>query len=176
MRTIFNHDEELMTTACFLVSKQGRVFSGFAKCEEEDKEFYNRLTGEVIAHLKASIQAEKFHREELKDELRALKKYHSNIINAKWYERQNPIAKHLYRTIVDLEDEIEASKEYAEKMKKSLKEYIDNKERFYKVVRKNRKLEAAINKLEEAEESGDEQAIMEASVEYFATLQENFEK
>lgn len=176
MRTIFNHDEDLMTTACFLVDKQGRAFSGFAKCEPEDKDFYSRLTGETIAHLKASIEAEKSYRNELKNELKVLKNYHSNIVNAKWYNRQNPMAKHLYKTIMDLEDEINASKDYAEKMKNELKTFIDNKEKFYDMVRRNRRLEAAILKMEEAEESGDDKAMIDASVEYFNILKENFEK
>lgn len=97
-------------------------------------------TGCEIAFRRAKIHAIQDYRDELKTKLAALNQLyysmkHSTHFNEKSYEN-----KMLQRQIRTIKFDLETTKEIIATEYKNLKEYIDNKDTFYKKTRAKRKI------------------------------------
>lgn len=139
MEPIFTYDEEKGLTKCVLIYK-GKFFEGYAKCHENDLDMKNNFTGSWIAAQKALIKLNKYYLKEIKDGLKALNQLYYSINKSKFFNENSYETKMLKRQISIHEDDIEAFKENIDMLKKQLVDVIDEKEKFYQKVRKERRI------------------------------------
>ena len=140
---IFNWDPEEGVASC-IIKYKNQTFCGVAMCHEEDKDMMSEKTGMEIAYRRATIDYLKYVRDmELKPALKALKQLyytmkHSTHFNPKSYENSK-----LQRHIRMYEFDLETINELIVDERKSLKEYIDKKDEFYKKTRIGRQIRQA---------------------------------
>ena len=140
---IFNWDPEEGVASC-IIKYKNQTFCGVAMCHEEDKDMMSEKTGMEIAYRRATIDYLKYVRDmELKPALKALKQLyytmkHSTHFNPKSYENSK-----LQRHIRMYEFDLETINELIVDERKSLKDYIDKKDEFYKKTRIGRQIKQA---------------------------------
>ena len=140
---IFNWDPEEGVASC-IIKYKNQTFCGVAMCHEEDKDMMSEKTGMEIAYRRATIDYLKYVRDmELKPALKALKQLyytmkHSTHFNPKSYENSK-----LQRHIRMYEFDLETINELIVDERKSLKDYIDKKDEFYKKTRIGRQIRQA---------------------------------
>ena len=137
-KPVFTWDEEKGVAECSLWYA-GIEFHDFAMCHDEDMDMCNKLTGQTIAELRALIQVYQYHRDcELKPQLQALKQLYYSMNKSKQYNKKSYEARMLYRHITMYEEELQAVREEIKKLREHLNFYINEKEKFYQSVRKER--------------------------------------
>lgn len=135
----FTFDEETHITYCYVKDDKGRLYIGTAMCHEEDRDMESWRTGEEIAFRRARMDYLRGQREyDIKPRLAALKHLqgcmrHSSQFNPKSYENRM-----LCRQIRLLEFDLATIKEELAYARKSLKEYIEGKDKIYKLIRTNK--------------------------------------
>lgn len=132
----WNKEEGIATCVLF----DGRnPFIGIAKCHPDDADFQSEKTGMIIAESRAEIKALQHYKNNiLQPGLDALNQLYHSINKSKNYNKKSYEAKMLYRQIRMKEKDIELIKEVLKQRKQYLKEFIDDKDAFYKSVKKNR--------------------------------------
>ena len=135
---IFNWDGKIGMASCIL-SDGEKTYIGFAQCHPDDMDMAGEKTGCEIAFRRAKIKALKGYRDELKIQLKALNQLYysmnrSNKFNEKSYEN-----KMLQRQLNRINFDLDTVKEMITNEKQSLSKYLNEKEEFYKKIRKNRK-------------------------------------
>lgn len=122
-----------------IITYKGIKFEGIAQCHANDDEFFSERTGLCIAEARATIKKKQFIRDfELKPQLKILKHLYKNIQNSKYF---NPKSHETYRIIgqiAAIEKEIAMINTEITEEKKYLKEYIDNKDKFYRKIEEQR--------------------------------------
>ena len=136
---IFNWDEEEGVATCILSDSKNNVFTGIAYCCDEDEEFKSEKTGCEIALARAEIKLFTHIRDnELKPQLSALKHFHACIQQSKEFSQNSYENKALCREIHRLENLLDTANDELAGVKESLKEYIEGKERFHKLLKERR--------------------------------------
>ena len=132
----WNKEEGIAT--CILFDGQ-TPFIGVAKCHPDDVDFQSEKTGMIIAESRAEINALQHYKNNvLKPGLDALNQLYYSINLSKQYNKKSYESKMLYRQIEMKKKDIEVIKEILDQRKKELKQFIDDKDEFYKTVKKNR--------------------------------------
>lgn len=120
--------------------KTHRYVRGVAQAAPEDQEFANEYTGMTIAELRMGIDLARQHIElDLRPQLFILNHLlgtmkHSKKFNPKSYE-----ATRIYQERQNILDDIDQFKSYIATTKKYLKQYIAEKDKFYRNIEKGRK-------------------------------------
>lgn len=135
----FEWDEFVGTAYCYITDEKGNMFTGEAICHPDDEDFMSERTGCEIAFRRAKIKYYASLREnDLKPRIAALKQLyysmkHSGNFNEKSYENRM-----LQRQIRLLEFDLTTLKEMLAYERQSLKDLIEEKDKFYKKIRAKR--------------------------------------
>lgn len=133
------YNKDFLSAVCCIELPSGVKIVGTAECHPNDEDMANEKTGCYIAERRAYIKYLGYIRDnEIKPELKALKKFYNVINQSKYYNEQDYSNQMLLRNIKRLEDDLAALKEEIQEERQSLKNYIDEKETFYQNVRKYR--------------------------------------
>lgn len=136
---IFSWDEEYGIASC-IIEGNNQVFIGTAACHPEDKDMQSEKTGCEIAYRRAVIQALKYYRDsEVKPALAALKQLYYSMNRSKYFNPKSYENRMLQRQIKQKECDLITTKELIADREQSLIHLIDDKDNFYKQIRKNRK-------------------------------------
>jgi hypothetical protein len=136
---IFQYDPETMESICILTSGN-TSFVGKAQCHKDDADFASEKTGQTIAQFRATIKYfQHIKNNELKPKLNALKQLYYSMNRSKHFNPKSYEAKMLFRQIRLKEEDLEFCKNAIQKTKRYIKEYIDQKEQNYQLIRKKRK-------------------------------------
>lgn len=134
----FFWDEETGTARC-VISNGYSTFEGVAHCAEQDQDMKSEKTGCEIAAQRVLIKYLTHIRDyELKPQLKSLLQLynvmkHSSNFNENSYEN-----KMLQRQIRMIETDLDTIKEEIATAKQNLREYITQKDKFYKDTRRRR--------------------------------------
>lgn len=139
----FAFDKESGTATCILYDND-KTYCGAALCHPDDRDMMSKRTGLEIAYRRAEIQALRGFRDEIKIELRALKQLYYSINRSKYYNSKNYEARMLNRHIAMTESDLEVVKETIKNKNKELRDYITDKDNFYKKVRHNRETDVKL--------------------------------
>ena len=139
-RPIFEWDSETGKATCVL-SDGKKTYTGYAECHEDDRDMMSLKTGCEIALKRAEIQVLRAYRDELKIRLSALNQYYhsmnmSHRFNEKSYENRM-----LQRQIRMISFDLTTIKEEIATREQDVLSYIAEKEKFYKRIRHNRKID-----------------------------------
>ena len=114
-------------------------FKGTASCHPDDMDMCSKMTGQTIAELRAEIKKLQHIRDnELRPQLKVLNQLYYAMNRSKEYNKKSYESKMLYRRIQFIKNQLTAVKEEINNRKQELKEYIDQKDEFYKKLRANR--------------------------------------
>lgn len=114
-------------------------FYGDAVCHPDDKDMMSRLTGQKIAETRAMIQYLAHVRDfELRPQVRALRQLYFSMEHSKKFNKKSYEAKMLYRHIRATENDYIAIKQEIVRLKQELKNYLNDKEELFQIVRKKR--------------------------------------
>lgn len=121
---------------CGIVDDIGNIFIGEAKCHPDDQDLESELVGYTIASKRAILRALKHHvKNELRPTLKAFYHLYDSMRQSKHFNYKSYEAKRIYRTINDIEEEINAFKEVIETTEEELKEYIIAKDNLRTKIR-----------------------------------------
>ena len=120
------------------ISFNNRIFVGTAQCSENDKDMLSEKTGCEIAYRRASIYALKYEKDTIKSELNGLKKYYYTVCRSKYYNKNGYMETMLKRQLAFQQNRLEEITNLLKYNQESLKDYLKNKEIFYKRIRKMR--------------------------------------
>lgn len=122
--------------AKFTITYNGIDFTGVAQCHPEDLDYGNERTGLCIAEARATIKVKQFKRDyELKPQLKILYHVYHNLQRGKYYNEKSYETRMIQSQIRSLEKQLTAMNNDIDEEKKSLKEYIDGKEKLYQRLR-----------------------------------------
>ena len=136
-KPIFTWDAESGETLCVINDKE-KVYYGIAKCHPEDMDMKSEKTGCFIAEERAKIMMLSHKRDELKIELKALKRYYASISQSKYFDETSYPIRRLLDHMSRIETDITDIKELLQYEKKILNTYISEKEKLYERIRRNR--------------------------------------
>ncbi len=140
-------DEEYKHAYCGIKTPDGNTIVGEAICHPQDVDMVSEKTGCTIAERRAYIKYMQYQKENiLKPELKALKKFYNVVNQSKYYNEQDYTNQMLIRHISRLENDIAALKEEIQIEKEELKEFINEKDTFYKAVREAREKRSKASK------------------------------
>ena len=122
-RPIFEWNADIGAATCFLEDKEGNVFYGSAFCHDDDEEFQSEKTGCTIALA------------QLRTELKTLRHFYSIIEQASDFDAKAKIPRMLRRQIHLKEDELDLVRSEIVTEQKELKQFIDDKDLFYRRMR-----------------------------------------
>lgn len=138
----FNWDPESGVAICALTDGDN-IFMGTAACAAEDIDMMSEKTGCQIALWRAEIKYYIHIRDnEVKPALKALKHVYYTMNRSKHFNPKSYENIMLWRQIRQKENDLATIKDMITDQKKQLKEYIDEKDKFYKRVRANRKTDS----------------------------------
>ena len=121
------------------VEVDGTILTATAKCHPDDTDMCSRQTGTIIADFRLFIKYCQYEKNNiLRPQLKMLCHLKSLYERDSNYNEHSYENKMLRKQIRIVEEEIEATKENIENIKKELKDFIDCKDSFYKKVRKYR--------------------------------------
>lgn len=147
----FKWDEETGVATCILTDGQ-HYFTGIACCHDDDEDMCSQKVGEEIACRRARIDYLKFYRDTLKSELRGLRQFYYAISQSNKFNKESYEVKMLFRHINRLEFDLNYAREIIEEERKSLNQYINNKEKFYQKIRQVRNKEVPLKNSADLEE------------------------
>lgn len=139
----FAFDEISGVATCILYDGT-KTYCGSAMCHPDDRDMISEKTGQEIAYRRAEIEALKGYREEIKIELKTLKQLYFSMNRSKYYDNKHYEARMLLRHIKMKETDLDTVKTYINNKQTSLKDYINEKDEFYKKIRHNREVEDSI--------------------------------
>ena len=134
----FVFDEENGTTIC-VMKYDNRDFMGTAVCAPEDMDYLSKKTGQEIAFNRASIEILKYDKFCLTQELKGLKSLYYSIKHSKKYNPKSYEAIMLRHQINMRENDIAQLKVDIKTTQQYIKNYIDQKDKAYKIWRKLKK-------------------------------------
>ena len=132
--------EQYGTASCTLFYKQYE-FTGVANCHPDDQDMMSKLTGQIIAEMRATIKYLQFIRDcELRPQLKSLYQLYHSMNHSKYFDPKSYEAKMLYRQISMLKEDLTNVKIEIANIKRSLREYINQKEKDHQKIREHHKL------------------------------------
>ena len=138
---LIEYDEELGISTCLLFY-ENQSFYGMAQCNEKDKDFQNKMTGEHIAYERAMIQALQFEKNNIiKPKINALKQLYYSMNKSKKFNPKSYEAKMLYRQIKNQTEDLVVVNDLIQTKQKALRDYINLKDKSYQTLRKMRNKE-----------------------------------
>lgn len=127
------------TYLCGIVDDIGNIFIGEAKCHPDDQDLESELVGYSIASKRAVLRILKHHvKNELKSTLKTFNHLYDSMRQSKHFNYKSYEAKRIYRTIKDIEEEIDTFKEMIKNTEEELKEYIISKDNLRTKIREMR--------------------------------------
>lgn len=112
---------------------------GIAQCHPDDIDMMSEKTGYHIALERAAIYGlQSIRKNELKPELASLKQLYYSMNRSKYFNPKSYEARTLKRQIKIKEEDIRSITNEIYLRKERLREFINNKDSFYKAVRANR--------------------------------------
>jgi len=116
-------------------------FTGVANCHPDDQDMMSKLTGQVIAEMRATIKYLSFVRDcELRPQLKSLYQLYYSMNHSKYFDPKSYEAKMLYKQINILKEDLANTKIEINNIRKSLREYINQKEKDHKKIREYKQL------------------------------------
>ena len=129
--------------AICVITDGKKTFYGAASCHPEDEDMMSEKTGCEIALRRAKIKYYRYYRDTLKDKIATLKQFYYTINRSKHFNENSYENIMLQRQIRMTEIDLVTAKEMIAGEEQSLRTYIEEKDKFYKHIRKNRKFNAA---------------------------------
>ena len=124
------------TYYCTISDDRGNTFIGKAKCHPHDQEFESEKVGYVIASQRAIIKALKFEiNNHLKPTLKVFNSLLDSMKQSKHFNKKSYETKRIFRTINNLELEIQTFKEMISKIEEELKQFLEEKDKFRASIR-----------------------------------------
>ena len=140
-------NEEIGIATCVITDTFGRSHVGVAQCHEHDADMKSEKVGIEIANRRAEIATLKSYvNDELKPRLRALKQLYYSMNRSKHFNEKSYENKMLWSQIRLIKNELATVKETIAELEEDLIRYIDQKDDFYKKVRKHRKIKSLLEK------------------------------
>lgn len=137
---MFSWDAETGVATC-IIESDNQVFVGGAMCHPDDRDMLSEKTGCEIAYQRAVIKALRYYRDaEIKPALAALKQLYYSMNRSKYFNEKSYENRMLQRQIHQKEFDLETVKEMLIEKEQKLKTLIDEKDKFYRQIRKNRKV------------------------------------
>lgn len=134
----FYWDDTTKTATCILVDGNN-IFTGIASVHPDDMDMANEKTGYQIALWRAEIKYYTHIRDnELKPALKALKKVLDEMKYSKKFNPKSYENKMLQRQIRQIEFDLDTIRDMLATEEQNLREYIQEKDKFYKRIRHNR--------------------------------------
>ena len=131
--------DENSGVSTYIIEYEGQYFTGIAHCAPEDKDMQSELTGIKIASSRAIIKLFQYRRNELKHKLAALNQLYYSVNKSKKYNSHGYMENMLEHQRQQIQNELDIMKDALKDEQDELKRYIDNKDKFYKRIRANRK-------------------------------------
>ena len=136
----YDWDVETGTATCILFDKNN-IFMGTATCHPDDIYFMSEKTGMIIAETRAVIKSlQHLKNNILKPELAGLNQFYYSINHSKHFNKKSYEAKMLWRQIKIKEGEIKETENIISQEREFLRDFIKDKDNFYKSVKKNREV------------------------------------
>ena len=142
---IFHWDENTGVSSC-LLSDGERVYTGFARCHPDDEDMKGEKTGCEIALRRAKIAALRGYRDELKIRLSALNQYYHSMNMSYRFNEKSYENKMLQSQIRVIKNELDTTNEIIAELEYDLSRYLNEKDEFYKKIRRHRKIESLLQK------------------------------
>lgn len=142
---IFCWKEDIGLASCILTDGQ-HYYCGVAQCHPDDLDMASEKTGCEIAFKRAKIRALREYRDTLKIKLQALNQLYYSINQSKSFNEKSYENKMLQRQIRMIKFDLDTTKEIIATEEQNLREYLSEKEKFYKKIRSNRKHRAEVLK------------------------------
>lgn len=136
-KPIFTWNPDTGESLC-VIKDRDKVYYGIASCAPEDLDMMNEKAGCFIAEKRAKIMMLRSKRDELKIELKALKKYYSSMNTSKYFDDTSYPIRRLISHMSRLSEDLEDIKNLLDYEQEILNKYIQEKEKFYQKIRKNR--------------------------------------
>lgn len=144
----YEWDEATKTATCTLArSKDGREYTGKAICHPDDEDMMSKMTGFSIATLRAELEELKDMRREIEITVKSYAHLYSIMSKSKKFNSESYEAKTLRRKLYHAQEDLVCMRESILDKRAEIKWYIDEKEKFYTTIRKNR----AVDKFYEVE-------------------------
>lgn len=138
-RPLFTWDPEAGVATCTLIDKDN-TFIGYAVCAPDDIDMMSEKTGCQIAQWRAELDFYIHVRDnELKPQIQAVNHLLSMMSQRKDFNPKSRDAKMMYSFYRQKENDLAVIKDMIATKKQMLKEYIEEKDKFYQRVRANRK-------------------------------------
>lgn len=135
---IFEWDEEAGVAFCTLTDGR-KSYIGTAKCHPNDEDMKGEKTGCEIAFMRAKIEALKDYRDEIKHKIAALEQLYYSMKHSKYFNEKSYENKMLQKQIYLNKFDLMTTKEIIDAEKQNLKDYINEKDKFYLKTRARRK-------------------------------------
>lgn len=133
-------DAETNTATCVLTDTYDKKYIGIAVCHPDDEDFTSEKTGCEIAVRRAEIEYIKAARDKLKNELGALEHLYYVMNRSKHFNPKSYENIMLQRQIKLKKSDLATIKEMLTTAQENLRWYVDEKEKLYKKLRFNRKV------------------------------------
>lgn len=133
MNTIFNYQDGKSTC---IIEYKGIFFCGEAKCHPQDNDFESEKTGLQIAEIRANIKLLQFRRDtEIKPQIKILKHLLHNIQSSQSHNPKAYESIMIKKQLKSLNMDLNEINGVIHDEKRYLKDYIDNKDKFYNKIR-----------------------------------------
>lgn len=133
MNTIFNYQDGKSTC---IIEYKGIAFCGEAKCHPQDNDFESEKTGLQIAEIRANIKLLQFRRDtEIKPQIKILKHLLHNIQSSQSHNPKAYESVMIKKQLKSLNMDLNEINGVIHDEKRYLKDYIDNKDKFYNKIR-----------------------------------------
>lgn len=141
-KTRYDWYPECGVAGCTITYKD-KQFHGVASCHPQDQEFCSKLTGQVIAEYRASIELLKYMRKcEVKPQLKALQTLYTNMRTSKRFNPKSYESISLFRRIHFFEKQLDTINQEIVQINKELEEYIKIKDQDHKTIKAFREKKA----------------------------------
>ena len=140
-------EEDIGLASCTLTDTYDRKYIGTSICHPDDLDMMNEKTGCEIAHRRAEIMMLKgYVKNELKPRLRALKQLYYSMNRSQYFNEKSYENKMLQSQIRVIKNELDTTNEIIAELEYDLSRYLNEKDEFYKKVRRHRKIESLLKK------------------------------
>ena len=134
---IFSWSPEQKCAVC-AITDDNKTFYGTAYCDPEDEDMMSEKTGYEIAYRRARIKACRYTKNQLKERLAALNQLYYSMNRSKKFNEKSYENRMLQRQLRLIKDDLATVKDMIATEEQNLRNFIENKDKFYKKVRANR--------------------------------------
>ena len=132
---------------CTITDSYNRTYHAEALCHPNDQDMMSEKTGCEIANRRAEIMVLKgYVKNELKPRLRALKQLYYSMNRSKYFNEKSYENKMLQSQIRVIKNELDTTNEIIAELEYDLSRYLNEKDEFYKKIRRHRKIESLLKK------------------------------